>query len=259
MNRFSPLLKEINNKLDLPQKLKSKIILEISADLNDLFQSYLAKGLNEKEALRKAEEKFGLSDEALIQLRRIHEVGFRRLVYNLSQQAQTWLERVSLLLIILLISILGVRAMFVTQFFQQSSILVLPVMGVAFVGIILSFIKFYNLYIKKDHNIQKLRTGLTALISLGGLSLFVGIGGYFLEIYLAGGYTIFPPVSFFIAVCFTTESGNEIIHITEDLMRSSSVGMAGLLVTILIFSIWFFLLNKVLKIEQAESEFLLAE
>ena len=47
---FVSLLKKINNKLDLPQNTKSKIILEIAADLEDLSNYYLTQGLSENEA-----------------------------------------------------------------------------------------------------------------------------------------------------------------------------------------------------------------
>ena len=58
MTRFAPLLKSINDRLDLPQPTKSRIILEIAADLEDLYQFYQNQGMNESEAAQKAEEKF---------------------------------------------------------------------------------------------------------------------------------------------------------------------------------------------------------
>jgi len=45
MDNFKPILKEINSKLDLPQPTKSRIILEIAADLNDTFDTYKKQGL----------------------------------------------------------------------------------------------------------------------------------------------------------------------------------------------------------------------
>ena len=58
MNRFISLLQRVNDKLDLPQPEKSRILLEIAADLQDMYQVYLDKGLGEEEAVKRTEEKF---------------------------------------------------------------------------------------------------------------------------------------------------------------------------------------------------------
>ncbi len=260
MNRFAPLLKKVNKRLNLPQPIKSKIVLEIAADLDDLFHFYLTKGLNENEAIQRAEEKFDVADEeALSQLVRIHESVFGKFIHRFSERAQTRWERVALVITLLFIVVISTRTIVVTQFFSQASIFIWPILGIAFGAIILSLVKFYNLYIKKDHNIKKLRAGLTSVLFLGGLSLFVGACGYFIEIYSAAGYTILPGASFITRVYNPIDSDEGIIHVTDSLIRSSSVGMTSLLVTIFIALIWFILMNKVLKIEQAESEFLFAE
>ncbi len=47
MNRFAPLLKSINARLDLPQPTKSRIILEIASDLEDMYQFYQSQGPDE--------------------------------------------------------------------------------------------------------------------------------------------------------------------------------------------------------------------
>jgi len=60
MTQFTPILKRINERLDLPQPTKSRIILEIASDLEDTFRFYLQKGLDEQESFQKAEEKFDL-------------------------------------------------------------------------------------------------------------------------------------------------------------------------------------------------------
>ncbi len=53
MKQFESQLKKINNKLDLPQPVKSRIVLEIAADMEDTFNFYFDKGMNEKDALQK--------------------------------------------------------------------------------------------------------------------------------------------------------------------------------------------------------------
>jgi hypothetical protein len=259
MNSFAPLLKTINEKLNLPQPTKSKIVLEIAADLDDLFHLYVTKGLSENEARKRAAEKFDVSDEALAQLVRIHETGFRKFIYKLSEQAQTRWERVALFIILLLIIAAGIHTVTVTQYFHNANFFIWLILGIAFVAIIFSLIKFYNLYIKKDHNIKKLQSGLPFVLFLAGLSPFVGGCGYFMEIYSAGRYTILPGITFFIETFNLNDSGQALISMIDSQIRSSFIAMTSLLVTILVSLIWFILMNKVLRIERVESEFLLAE
>lgn len=259
MNSFAPLLKTINEKLNLPQPTKSKIVLEIAADLDDLFHLYVTKGLSENEARKRAAEKFDVSDEALAQLVRIHETGFRKFIYKLSEQAQTRWERVALFIILLLIIAAGIHTVTVTQSFHNSNFFIWPILGIAFVAIIFSLNKFYNLYIKKDHNIKKLQSGLPFILFLAGLSPFVGACGYFMEIYSAGRHTILPGITFFIETFNLNDSGQALISMIDSQIRSSFIAMTSLLVTILVSLIWFILMNKVLRIERVESEFLLAE
>jgi len=259
MNRFLSFLKKINNKLDLPQTTKSKIILEMAADLNDLYNYYLGEGLSEKEAIQKAHEKIDVSDEALKQLIEIHQTGFKIFLQSLSEKVVNRWERAMMALVVFMIVVISTWIISSSQFFKQASPFVWPILCFAFITVIIALTKFYHLYIKKDHNMKTLSAGMTFIFILGGLSLFVGMFGYFFEIYLSGGYTILPAVSLFINLFTLTSTANVMTDITDSLLRSSSVGMVGLLMTIFIGLIWFILMNKIWKIEQAECEFLLAE
>ena len=73
MKKFTLFLKSINERLSLPQPLKSQILLEVAGDLEDVYEFYKNKGLNEQEAMQKAEEKLDLTDEALSELIRVHQ------------------------------------------------------------------------------------------------------------------------------------------------------------------------------------------
>ena len=65
MSRFTGLLKRTAARLDLPQPTKSHVLLEMAADLEDLFAAYRERGFGEEEAARRVEEKFDASDDAL--------------------------------------------------------------------------------------------------------------------------------------------------------------------------------------------------
>ena len=72
MSRFHSVLSQTGERLHLPKATKSLILVEIAADLEDLFQHYLERGLSEEEAAAKAEEKVDMTDEALVELVQIH-------------------------------------------------------------------------------------------------------------------------------------------------------------------------------------------
>ena len=64
MEYFKSLLIDINNKLELPQPIKSRIILEISADLNAAFRTFQNQGMSDKEAFVAAKQKFNLDQQS---------------------------------------------------------------------------------------------------------------------------------------------------------------------------------------------------
>jgi hypothetical protein len=259
MNRFHPFLKKINSKLDLPQTTKSSIILEISADLHDLYDFYLTQGLSEEEASQKAQEKIDVSDEALELLVAIHQSGFQKFLQNISQKIINRVEITALVIVVLALIVLTIQVITSSPFFSQVSLFVWPILGFSFIVFIIALIKYYELYLKKDHNLKRIRNGLTPILFFGGLIIFTGIFGYLFEIYQSGGYTISPGISFFFHLFTVTDSSQTLPHFLTALIRSSTVGMISLLMTIVICHIWFFLMNKIWKIEQAEYEFLLAE
>ena len=78
MDPFKTLLININNKLELPQPTKSRIILEISADLNDAYHAFQSQGMSKKEAVEAAKQKFDLDKRSLNELVYIHQTSFRR-------------------------------------------------------------------------------------------------------------------------------------------------------------------------------------
>lgn len=261
MKLFTSLLKKINDRLILPQPLKSRILIEMAGDMDDLYEFYRKKGLNEKEAIQKTEEKFDMTDEALSELLQVHQSVFRKAMNRISEQAQTRWERTFLAVILLLIAVFSGREILSIQFFLQASKFIWPILVFSFVIIILSLVEFYNLYIKKDHNIKKLRSLLHSILFLGGLSLFTGILGYFIEFYSAENYRIFLENKFSIILIpmGMPESDKILIYISDWMIKCSSMIMVSMLVTIFSALIWFILNNKIVKIEQAEAAFLLEE
>jgi len=255
MSQFTKLLRKINTNLSLPQPEKSRILLELAADMRDLFELHIKKGMSEDEAIKVVEEKYDFSDEALAELIDVHESLFKKLLNKLSEQAQNKWEKIILLVALHVTMILAGKVITTREFFLNSSYFIIPLLGITFISFIVSLTKIYSLFIKKDHTIKKLRKGLPLILFFGGMSLFVGVTGYFVELLRIGNVGMFLETKLFHLIIIDDNFDNVI----EWFMKSSSLIMTGLLAAIVSSAFWFILYNKVIKIEQAEAAILLED
>jgi hypothetical protein len=257
MNHFSALLTDINNRLDLPQPVKSRIILEIAADLNDLYETYLEQHFSEQEARAKAEEKFMLNDQAIQELVRVHQSVFKRWMEKFTLQTRQRWEKASLAFVLLFIIVFTGQAISSMQFFKTASIYIYPLLALGGAITVLATKKFYSLFIRKDHDIRTLRNGLTILPFLGTASLFLGAWGYFIEIYSYQGGVVLPVSSLLFVLLPISPSMDQIYQIAECFTRSASVIMTASFIASITIIFWYALLYKITKIEQAEAEAIL--
>ena len=101
MDKFASILKQVNEKINLPQPMKSRILLEISADLNDLYEIYLNQGYSEKEALQQAEQKCNFDEQTLNELIDVYDTGIYNWLHNISDRTRNRWEKLSIIFIIL--------------------------------------------------------------------------------------------------------------------------------------------------------------
>src|SRR5690606_35990989 len=76
--RFLPALRRISDELTLPEPAKSRVVLEMAADLVSLYEHHRARGRGEEEAAQLAEETILASPEALRHLVLLHTTGHAR-------------------------------------------------------------------------------------------------------------------------------------------------------------------------------------
>ena len=258
MRRFAQLLIRINDKLDLPQPQKSKILLEIATDMDELFDIYLKRGASEAEAMAKIEEKFSMDDETINELIALHDSGFRKFLDKLSMQAQTRWERAILFLAFLMISYMCLQAVTTADFLSTASKFIVPVMAIGSVSALLAIRKFYLLYLKKEHDLRRLRKGLTPFLLLAGLSLFTGTFGYFIELALAEDkFLWYGQYLFFTIPSRVFDVYGGIIYFINWMMKTSAMIITSIFVAIVSAMFWYIFQNKVTKIEIAETSILL--
>ena len=245
MSRFAAVLGQISERLDLPQPVKSRILLEIAGDMEDLYRHHLEQGLEEARAEELAEDSFVVSDDALRHLVRIHESS-HRFSDRMAQQAGSWWEKG--LLAVWVLGVLTLVAGVASQedFFVVVSPFLWVLVGLAAVVFVFSLFKLRGLFSKRPPDIGKLRSGLGVLLFLAGLSLVVSVCGFFFHL----RWYAFQ----------TWEGGAEAVvrMFTTWTLAVSAMMIVGLLTAILAALMWFLLVNLVARVERREVDALLA-
>lgn len=258
MNQFRQILQNINDKLDLPQPVKSRILLEISGDLDDLFHHYLEQGLEIQDARQQAIETLNLDGTALNELVQIHTSPFKRFWTQLSEQAQSKWERTIILTTLCVLILLAGQSMTHIDFFSQASRFV---WGVAGVGVLIFTNFLYHIYrlcIKRDHSIRTLRNGLNVLPVLAGVSLFVAVAGLFLEAsWLENKFVIHGPYLIIMMNKHLVNTSDLLMQLTTWMLKTSALLMFAMVISIFGAFAWYIVINKIQRIEQAEAAMLL--
>jgi hypothetical protein len=243
MNRFREILVKTSDRIDLPQPVKSRILLEIAADLSDIYDESVGRGMSDEEARRRAVELCDLSDEALGDLVRIHETPIRRLLGSLSDQARTRWEKALLITLILFIAAYSGREILTTRLFTTASVFVWPVVAAAFYSLVMMLINFYRLYIRKEHDPRRVRSGPVGILAAGCVCLLIGLAGLSFEFYRT-------------ARSIAADTEGALGYIVEWAISCSAMLIVALLAAIAAGIAWFVLDNRARRMEAAETAWL---
>ena len=244
MKRFAAVLKHVSDRLEIPQPTKSRILLEMGADLEDAYRHHLARGLGEEEAVRRAEEAFAVSDEALRHLARIHLEGGPLADRLISQIGSLW-AKILLVLWVLAVLLIASRVATTERFFELVSPFVWPILGLAVGAFGVSLWKLFEL-LRRSPDFRRLRFGLDFLLFAAGASLALSACGFFYHLrwWAFQTYQNAPEAFFSIAGYW--------------MLAVSSMMVLGLLTAILAGLAWFLLASLVNRIESRRAEALIA-
>lgn len=175
MNEFGSVLRSLSDRLDLPQPARSRVLIEVAADLADLETVYIERGSTPAQAREQALERLDLSDEAIRELVRVHGSPLRRGLDRLGERGRRRWERLALgaLLGFLLA---GTRALLPSQGLLADTgrgLLIIAI--VAIPGILLAVSKAYALWGRDEYDPLRLRRGLDVILVLGGLTVATGL------------------------------------------------------------------------------------
>ncbi len=244
MNRFADILREADTRLDLPRPVRARIVLEMAADLDDLFAHFTAGGLPPEEAEEKARQAFALSDEALAELAAVHVPAWQRLVDQLSLQGRSRLEKAGLLLLLLFILASGglsVLSLEIPRAAGPVGWFLVALTGAALVPALRAGV---TLFLREERDLRPTRRRVTALLLFSAADLLTGLYGWWLTIY--GWVADFP---------VTSQGGIPLF--TRVLARGSAVVVVALVCAILTALIWYLLQERLARLEQAEADLLL--
>lgn len=245
MKRFAEVLKRAREELTVPEPSRTRILLEMAADLEDSYQFYRSRGLDEAEATRRAEEAFGTSDEALRHLAKIHESGVGSIGDRISGQVGGPWEKLLLLGLLIFESWFAINVLTQKGFFYFLSPFIWPIAALALAAVSVTIWKLYQIFSRSDSDVRELRTGLGVLLFCAGASLAVAGCGF-----------LFHMQRFFRA---NWRHAPEALYMNFAgwMMEISSMMTVGLLTAIFIALVWFVLSNLVKRAELREVEALL--
>ena len=246
MSRFAATLTGISERLDLPQPARSRILLEIAGDMEDLYAAYRREGLPEEEARRRAIAGCDLSDEALAALAAVHHGPVRRQLDRLSARDLRRWERGVLLVVVAAAFQASGWLTRSGRIFDDAGSFAWPLLGVAVVGLVMAGVKFYQLFLKQDHGRRAVRRRLDAPLGAAVALLWLGFAGCWWEVVrlLAG-----PRAT----------DGAPVAVMFQWALRATALLQLSLGLALLCALAWFGLAGKVGRIERHEGELLLRQ
>jgi hypothetical protein len=232
MSRFNVFLHRTGERLALPKATRSLILVEIASDLEDLFNHYVNQGLSEEEAAARAEERVGMSDEALAELVRIHSDA-RGWTDRIARRTQTFWERIALALIVLFF-VASVAFEPDARPFSHLTGFIWPILMI-FLALVVFFI-VQLVRSSDDESPRRLHDSLVTPLFLGAASLVVGFAGSGIELYRTLKKMAITPE-------------NAAALFSRAILGTTSTLAIALLVALAAGVAWFILAGRVAKIE----------
>ncbi len=236
MSEFTEHLREISRRLPLPEPVRSRVLLEIASDMDDLLQHHLASGMERGQAVAAVVEQFDLSDDALQELARIHDSSFQRSLEGLARQAGTRWERGILALLALVLAVSMTRVLLAPTLLRDAGPVVFGVVGVLLLAVVLAVWSGLRLFIPGGDPSGTGRKGLRTLPPLAGLVILLGFSGVWVELYRA-------------ALRMRGEPDQTLVFLAHWLHMASATLVVALAGGLLVGLLWFFLETRARHLE----------
>jgi len=177
VSRFRDVLAELNERLEVPQPARARILLELAADLEDIYQVSRETGQSEEEAHERALSFVSADSESLSALVQVHGSFVRRVLDRVSEGTRTKIERTMLALCAFTFAWLGFQLAMSENIFGDAGPFAWPLLVLFLAGAVIAVERFYSLHLKQDHHPRRLRRGLGSLLAIAGAQLGLALVG----------------------------------------------------------------------------------
>jgi hypothetical protein len=243
MSGFERDLRTIADRLELPQPGRTRVLLELAADLEDLEQALVAEGVPPEAARERALAMMLPAAEALEELEELHRPLYVRLVDRFSDPARHRLERMLLGVVAVGLFLASASWLSREQLFRDPAPFLWPLLGLGFLTLAVSAWKGFQLLVTKDHRPGQLRRGLMLLPALAVVAIVVGLGGVTVDLYHVAGR-------------LEADYSNEAVQLLGWLRRDSAMLSVALLTCSIAGMLWLLIAAGVARVEQSEAELL---
>ncbi len=246
MNDHASVLRSLADRLDLPQPARSRVLIEVAADLADLEALYRERGSTPEQAREQALERLDLSDEAIRELVRVHGSPLRRGLDRLGERGRQLGERWALAALLLFL-LLGTRALVPTRsLLADAGPGLWIIAAVTIPGILLAASRAYALWGRDEHDPRRLRRGLDAILVLAALTAVSGLTMWWIGLRRVATAAAEVPEA-------------AIAYMAEWLTSGSALVVVSFQAAILLGILWLILSGRTARVERGEAEVLLLE
>jgi hypothetical protein len=232
MSRFARALADAAQRLTLPEPARSRILLEVAADMEDLHRTYLERGMGEKEAREAVLEHFDLSQEALRGLAAVHDTPLQRSLRGLSGQARRRWARTLLALLGLFVALGAGTLLLQGGLLETASPLAWALLALLAVGLAGGVWKGWTLWGPGSAGRPPAAAGVGFLLGLAALQFGLGCACVWVELYRSG-------------LRIRSAPGEAMMHLVEWLHLASATLVVALSGALILGFLWFFLETRI--------------
>ena len=238
MSHFAIPLRTLAERLPIPEPARSRILLEMATDMEDLLQHYLERGRDRSEAIRAVEEQFHLSDEALKELVQVHTSPLQLSLEGFSSQLRSPWERGLLVLVGLFVAPGLLLHLLQPAILRDASPLVFALLLVLVIALGMGGSRAVGLFRPGAETPGPIpRGGIRALPGLALLLLGLGFSGVWVELYRS-------------VLAIRAGPGAAIGHLVRWLHMASATLVVALSGALLTGLLWFFLEARAASLEE---------
>lgn len=244
MSRFSMILSDLDLRLAVPEPARSRVLLEVAADMEGLYRECLERGYSDEDAGKAVEDHFDLSDEALRELIRVHDTPFQRSLETLTGQVRGVWSRLLMAVLALIATVGSGSLLFHPRLYGDASGLIWITMPLLALGVAMAGRYALRVFRTGLGWSPALGSGLGRLLGLAALLLVISMVGLWFELYLS-------------ALRIRAVPAEALLHLLDWLHMASATLTISLSGALVLGFLWFFLDARIRRQElDAVSELL---